>query len=94
MIPISPGLSFLTLEGLVNEGPYLVHVDDDDAGVVVVIPGDEIGLIQPNEVASRQDASTHSPDMSEGAVGLIFSNKPTCQVSVTCQILVKLVELW
>ena len=92
MIPISPGLNFLTLEGLVDEGPYLVH-DDDGAGVVV-IPGDEIGLIQPNEVAIRQDASTHSPDMSEAAVGLIFSNKPTCQVAVTCQILVKLVELW
>merc|ERR1719320_1406951 len=63
MIPISPGLNFLTLEGLVDEGPYLVH---DDDYVVVVIPGDEIGLIQPNEVAIRQDASTHSPDMSEG----------------------------
>ena len=57
-IPISPGLSRETSEGLTGDGPYLVQ---KDVGVAVV--GDGLGPIQPSQKRTKQLANTRNQCM-------------------------------
>ena len=60
-IPISPGLSLETSEGLTGDGPYLVQVDVGGAGV-----GVGLGPIQPSQERTKQLAKTRNQCMLLG----------------------------
>ena len=62
-IPISPGLSRETSEGLTGDGPYLVQ---EDVGGAVVGVGTGVGPIQPSQERTKQLANTRNQCMLLG----------------------------